>query len=68
VYVVSACEETVIKSQAELDNLIRTAKGANAVEELARETRTAQVYQLSNGQTLSINKKTGVTKVQGKAH
>jgi len=57
-----------MKSQTELDSLIRTAKGANAVEELARETRTAQVYQLSNGQTLSINKKTGVTKVQGKAH
>ena len=56
-----ALEENAMKSQTELDSLIRTAKGSNAVAELVQETKTFQVYVLSDGSTLAINKRSGRT-------
>jgi hypothetical protein len=52
-----------MKTQAQLDTLIRKAAGKNAVEAMVKETRKTQVYQLSNGQLLAINKLSGSTVV-----
>ena len=51
-----------MKTQAQLDTLLRAARGTHAIEEMIRETKTAQTYVLSNGKTLTIDKRTGVVK------
>ncbi len=50
-------------TQEQLDRLIRKAAGKNAVEEMVRETRTSQVYVLSDGSTLTISKRSGKTQL-----
>lgn len=53
-----------MKTQAQLDTLIRKAAGKNAVDELVKETRSTQTYSLSNGSLLTINKNTGAVTVK----
>lgn len=48
-------------SQEQLDEAIRKAKGRNAVEKMVHEGELFQVYLLSNGMLLEVNKQTGRT-------
>jgi hypothetical protein len=48
-----------MKSQQQLDKMIRTAAGKRAVEELVNETDRLQTYSLSDGSLLEVNKVTG---------
>jgi hypothetical protein len=49
------------KTQQQLDIILRKAAGKNAIEALICETRNRQIYRLSDGSTLSINKTIGKT-------
>jgi hypothetical protein len=49
----------LMKTQAQLDAIIRKVKGTAAVEEMFFEDSQIQRYKLSNGGLLTINKKTG---------
>lgn len=48
-------------TQEQLDDAVRKAKGRNAVEGLAHEDNERQIYTLSNGTLLEVNKHTGLT-------
>ena len=53
-------DDGCMKTQAQLDSILRAARGPHAIEEMIRETKTTQVYVLSNGKKLTIDKRTGV--------
>lgn len=48
-----------MKTQEELDEIIRKQKGKHAVEALVYEDSKIQTYELSNGARLWISKETG---------
>lgn len=50
-----------MKTQEQLDAILRKAAGKNAIEALLCDLRNRQIYRLSDNSTLSINKKTGKT-------
>lgn len=51
-------------TQEQLDENIRKAKGHRAVEEMIRDSRLFQLYLLSDGAVIRINKETGVVEQQ----
>lgn len=49
----------MVKTQRTLDRILRKAAGKSAIEALICSTRNRQIYRLSAGSTLSINRTTG---------